>query len=254
LRVATRFLQTRTGAGFAAMRIARCCPQQSNLHHDSDILYDAVMQRKSFRVTPCPIARSLERVGEWWSMLIMRDALHGLTRFDAFQDSLGIAPNMLARRLKALVAAGLLERRAYSVRPPRYEYVPTERGRDFRAVLITLLAFGNRHFAPEGKSVTIVDAQTGAEADPVVVDRATGKPIREPEFAWAPGPAAGEHTKRRYARRESVSAGSKGVQPAPALPGPGGTKKKSGRDARTLPGNKPHRAARPPRNRSAKAR
>jgi DNA-binding HxlR family transcriptional regulator len=77
------------------------------------------MQHKSFRNMPCPIARSLERVGEWWSMLIMRDALHGLSRFDEFQKSLGIAPNMLARRLTALVEAGLLERRRYSARPPR---------------------------------------------------------------------------------------------------------------------------------------
>ena len=68
------------------------------------------MQHKSFRSMPCPIARSLERVGEWWSMLIMRDALFGLRRFDEFQNSLGIAPNMLARRLNALVEAGLLER------------------------------------------------------------------------------------------------------------------------------------------------
>ena len=69
------------------------------------------MQHKSFEKMACPIARSLERVGEWWSMLIMRDALHGLTRFDEFQTSLGIAPNMLTRRLNSLVDAGLLERR-----------------------------------------------------------------------------------------------------------------------------------------------
>jgi DNA-binding HxlR family transcriptional regulator len=176
------------------------------------------MQHKSFRTMSCPIARSLERVGEWWSMLIMRDALHGLTRFDEFQESLGIAPNMLARRLKALVEAGLLERRAYNVRPPRYEYVPTARGRDFRAVLIALLAFGNRHFAAEGKSVTIIDARTGTEADPVVVDGITGKPIREPEFAWVPGPAAGERTRQRYSMhapmsRSTADAGS-AVSPA----------------------------------------
>ena len=72
------------------------------------------MQRKSFEKMPCPIARSLERVGEWWSMLIMRDALHGMSRFDEFQNSLGIAPNMLARRLNALVEAGLLERRRWT--------------------------------------------------------------------------------------------------------------------------------------------
>src|SRR5947209_7340785 len=119
------------------------------------------MQHKSFENMPCPIARSLERVGEWWSMLILRDALHGLTRFDEFQKSLGIAPNMLTRRLNALVEDGLLERRRYSERPPRYEYVPTARGRDFRPILIALLAWGNKHFAPEGASVLLVNTKTG---------------------------------------------------------------------------------------------
>src|SRR5882672_9356551 len=118
------------------------------------------MQRKSYGNMQCPIARSLERVGEWWSILILRDALHGLTRFDEFQQSLGIAPNMLTRRLNGLVDAGLLERQRYSERPPRDEYVPTARGRDFAPVLIALLAWGNRHFAPEGTSVVIIDAAT----------------------------------------------------------------------------------------------
>ena len=93
------------------------------------------MRHKSFDDMQCPIARSLERVGEWWSMLILRDALLGLTRFDQFQESLGIAPNMLTRRLSKLVEAGLLERRRYNDRPPRYEYVLTQAGRDFRPVL-----------------------------------------------------------------------------------------------------------------------
>ena len=164
------------------------------------------MQRKSFGNMPCPIARSLERVGEWWSILILRDALHGMSRFDQFQKSLGIAPNMLTRRLNALVEAGLLERRRYSARPPRDEYLPTARGRDFRPVLIALLAWGNRHFAPEGASVELVDTETGAAVDPILVDPATGRPIKAPEYALAPGPAAGERTRRRYAsaRREPV--------------------------------------------------
>ena len=72
------------------------------------------MRRTSFDTMPCPIARSLERVGEWWSILILRDAFAGLTRFEEFQASLGIAPNMLTRRLTALVEDGLLERRPYS--------------------------------------------------------------------------------------------------------------------------------------------
>src|ERR671937_1408035 len=150
------------------------------------------MQRKSFARMPCPIARSLERVGEWWSILILRDALHGLTRFDQFQKSLGIAPNMLTRRLNALVEAGLLERRRYSERPPRDEYVPTARGRDFRPVLIALMAWGNRHFAPEGASVQLIDTRSGAVVDPILVDPPTGEAIKEPRYVLAPGPAAPE--------------------------------------------------------------
>lgn len=167
---------------------------------------------------PCPIARSLERVGEWWSMLIMRDALHGFTRFDEFQSSLGIAPNMLSRRLNALVKAGLLERRRYNAHPPRYEYVPTAVGRDFRPVLVALLAWGNRHFAPEGASVTIVNAQTGTPADPIMVDAISGRPIREPEFAFTPGPAAGEQTRKRYAARAAKRA-ARQVTPVPGHEG-----------------------------------
>src|ERR1700682_2963510 len=157
------------------------------------------MQHKSFRNMPCPIARSLERVGEWWSILIIRDALHGLTRFDQFEGSLGIAPNMLTRRLGALVKAGLLEKRRYSEHPPRHEYVLTERGRDFQPVIMAMQAWGTRHFAPEGASVLLVNAKTGAPADPVMVDRKTGRPLVGTEYVIAPGPAAGESTRRKLA-------------------------------------------------------
>ncbi len=140
------------------------------------------MQRTSFGAMPCPIARSLEHVGEWWSILILREAFAGRTRFDEFRDALGVAPNMLTRRLKALVAAGLLERRRYCDRPPRDEYVLTERGRDFRPVMLSLMTWGNRHFAPEGPRVQMVNVETGEPADPVLVDRATGLPIDGPGF------------------------------------------------------------------------
>jgi DNA-binding HxlR family transcriptional regulator len=156
------------------------------------------MRRKSFGNMQCPIARSLERVGEWWSILILRDAFHGLTRFDQFQESLGIAPNMLTRRLNSLVEAGLLERRRYSERPPRDEYVLTETGRDFRPVLWALLAWGNKHFAPEGPSVIVIDSRTGAEAEPVLVDRNSGRPLVAPDFRSAPGPAADARTRQRH--------------------------------------------------------
>src|SRR5258708_4992982 len=129
------------------------------------------MRRTSFETLRCPIARSLERVGEWWSILILRDAFLGATRFEQFQKNLDIAPNTLTRRLNALVESGLLERHRYSEKPPRDEYLLTELGRDFRPVLWALLAWGNRNFAPEGASVVIVDAHTGALADPLMVDR-----------------------------------------------------------------------------------
>src|ERR1700680_4643403 len=163
------------------------------------------MQRKSFGNMQCPVARSLERVGEWWSILILRDALHGFTRFDQFQKSLGIAPNMLTRRLNALVEAELLERRRYSAHPPRDEYVLTARGRDFRPVIVALLAWGNKHFAPEGASVLLVDARTGLAAAPILVDRMSGRPLEEPDYVYAPGPAAGERTRVKLAPTDPAS-------------------------------------------------
>jgi DNA-binding HxlR family transcriptional regulator len=161
------------------------------------------MKRKSVAGMQCPIARSLERVGDWWSILILRDAIHGLTRFDQFEESLGIAPNMLTRRLNQLVSTGLLERRLYNERPPRHEYVLTECGRDFRPVILSLLVWGNRHFAPEGHSVVVLDSQTNAPADPVLVDRASGTPLSDSRFRVAAGPAAKARTRRRYERPAS---------------------------------------------------
>lgn len=157
------------------------------------------MQRKNLGKMACPVARSLERVGEWWSILIIRECFHGSTRFDEFQKALGIAPNMLTRRLACLVDAGMLERRRYSEHPPRYEYLLTGRGRDFKDVLVALHAWGNRHFAPEGQSVMLVNAKTGKRADPVMVDRNSRRPLVDSEFRLAPGPAAPERTRAKLA-------------------------------------------------------
>jgi DNA-binding HxlR family transcriptional regulator len=156
------------------------------------------MKRTSFGDMPCPIARGLERVGEWWSILILRDSFAGLTRFDEFQKSLGIAPNMLTRRLTALVESGLLERHCYSEHPPRDEYRLTLRGHDFRPVLLAMLAWGNRHFTPEG-SIVIAGAKTGAVADPVLVDRTAGRPLIGSDYVLAPAPAATEGVRSKLA-------------------------------------------------------
>jgi len=108
----------------------------------------------------------------------LRDAGLGLTRFDEFQKSLGIAPNILTRRLAALTADGLLERRQYSARPPRHEYVLTDCGRDYLPILQAIGAWGRAHFGDAGVA-RLVDAETGASVEPLVVDRATGRPLRD---------------------------------------------------------------------------
>lgn len=157
------------------------------------------MHRKSFSNMSCPIARSLERVGEWWSILILRDAFYGMTRFDEFQKSLDIAPNILTRRLTALVAEGLMERRQYLEKPPRYEYVLTESGKAFKPVMIALLAWGNDHFTPDGVSVVLTDLQTGATVEPILIDAKSGKTITGANYVLAAGPAAGEGVRNRMA-------------------------------------------------------
>ncbi|WP_397448455.1 winged helix-turn-helix transcriptional regulator [Pseudomonas sp. NA-150] len=155
------------------------------------------MKRKSFETMPCPIARSLEHVGEWWNILILRDAYYGLTRFDEFQKSLGITPTTLTRRLNDLVDGGLFERRLYSEKPPRYDYVLTQRGRDFRPVLLTLMNWGNKHFSPEGTQVFLADENTGEAVDLRLVDANTGKFINREEHAVQAGEAATENMRRR---------------------------------------------------------
>lgn len=136
------------------------------------------MDTEKFSEGPCPVARALLRVGDAWSMMILRDAGYGATRFDQFRQSLGIAPNILTRRLAALTEAGLLEKSRYSERPPRDEYVLTPKGRDFLPVLAAIGAWGREHFG-EGGTSRFVDAETGAPVEPVVVDRATGRPLGE---------------------------------------------------------------------------
>jgi DNA-binding HxlR family transcriptional regulator len=98
----------------------------------------------------CSIARSLELIGERWTLLILRDVFSGRRRFDEIQRSLGIARNVLTARLGRLVDEGILYRRAYQERPERHEYRLTEKGLDLWPVLVSLLAWGDRHLPEEG--------------------------------------------------------------------------------------------------------
>ena len=157
-----------------------------------------MVAKTSFETRPCPIARSLDDVGEWWSILLLRDAFQGLTRFDQFQKSLEIAPNILTRRLNSLVERGLFEKRVYCERPLRHEYVLTAKARDFRPVLLSLLAWGNKHLAPEGPSLVMVDKADGHWAEPVLVDRQTGRELDSEDFTMATGPMATDRMRQRY--------------------------------------------------------
>jgi DNA-binding HxlR family transcriptional regulator len=129
----------------------------------------------------CFIERSLKAVGDQWSFLILRDAHAGIRRFDEFRKSLGIAPTMLTKRLAALTELGLLEKRRYSQRPPRDEYVLTEAGIDFLPILFTMGAWGRKHRSG-GEVVRFFDAELGHEINAVAIDEVTGSRIGSREI------------------------------------------------------------------------
>ncbi|MBF6047909.1 transcriptional regulator [Streptomyces sp. NRRL B-1677] len=149
----------------------------------------------------------MEHVGEWWTLLILHDAFDGYTRFDQFQESLGISSSMLTTRLKTLVADGLLERRPYQTGPVRHEYVLTELGRSLRPVIVALAAWGNSRLRPTERSMILVDARSGEEVEPVVVDAKSGRRLDDSTaYVFTAGPAAGDAMRIRYATRPAISA------------------------------------------------
>jgi DNA-binding HxlR family transcriptional regulator len=110
----------------------------------------------------CSIARSLELIGERWTLLVIRDVFNGKRRFEEIQRSLGVARNVLASRLNRLVEEGILYRHRYRERPERYEYRLTEKGLDLWPVLVTLLAWGDKHLAEtDGPPVVLVHRDCG---------------------------------------------------------------------------------------------
>jgi DNA-binding HxlR family transcriptional regulator len=119
------------------------------------------VEHKSFEQMECSVAQCLELVGEWWTMLVVRDAFLGVRRFDTFQERLGISRNILAQRLSKLVAAGILDKRAYQDNPPRYDYVLTDKGRDLWPLLTALRQWGDKYAAPHGPPVRVVHKGCG---------------------------------------------------------------------------------------------
>lgn len=157
------------------------------------------MKRKSLADMRCSLAGALEQVGEWWTLLIVRDAGLGLSRFDEFQRSLGIAPNTLTARLKGLVDAGVLTRVRYQQRPPRDAYRLTKKGRDLLPAVMALIQWGDRWDAhgAAGAPVAFVQRDTGEPVRIAVVDARTGEPVDPEDVAVVPGPGADDITRWR---------------------------------------------------------
>lgn len=158
------------------------------------------MERKRFQGAPCSIARSLDVVGDWWGPLIIRECLYGTHRFDQIQRWLGIGRNMLTRRLELLVEQGVLERRQYQDRPPRFEYHLTDKGYDAAKLLLAMMPFGETWlFADEGDPIHLYDRSSHRRVRPSLVDEETGEPIDPRELYAGPGPSfpADEEIRRQ---------------------------------------------------------
>ncbi|CEA09394.1 putative HTH-type transcriptional regulator YybR [Arthrobacter saudimassiliensis] len=146
----------------------------------------------------CPLSTAMAYVGEWWTILILHDCFDGYTRFDQFQANIGLSSSMLTARLKTLVEQGILEKRPYQDKPVRYEYLLTDFGRSLRPVLVAMAAWRNAQLPPEQRAMVLVDAETGREVEPAVIDPVTGLRVEDPRFVFTSGPAAGPEMRTRY--------------------------------------------------------
>jgi DNA-binding HxlR family transcriptional regulator len=146
------------------------------------------VERKSFADMHCSVAQCLEVVGEWWSMLIVRDAFLGVSRFDQFQERLGISRNVLNQRLANLVAAGVLVKIPYSDHPPRHDYRLTDKGRDLWPVLTTMRQWGDKYAATDGPPLQLVHKSCGQISDAVLTCSTCGERIGAREVRAVAGP------------------------------------------------------------------
>jgi DNA-binding HxlR family transcriptional regulator len=149
------------------------------------------MQHTSFADWNCSIAKTLDVVGEWWTLLILRDAFRGTRRFDDFHASLGLARSVLTARLRKLTEHGVLERRAYSDHPPRYEYYPTEKGRALFPLIAVLLQWGDT-WAPgqSGPPVVLVHNTCGQVTQPMMTCPHCGQEVSAANTHSEPGPGS----------------------------------------------------------------
>jgi DNA-binding HxlR family transcriptional regulator len=151
------------------------------------------MERKSFSQMDCSVAQCLEVVGEWWSMLIVRDCFLGVTRFEDFQRRLGISRNILNERLSSLVGSGVLERVPYSEHPPRSDYKLTAKGRDLWPVLTAMRQWGDQYAAPKGAPIELVHRSCGQVTHAEMVCSWCGGKLTENNVRAVPGEGRHDH-------------------------------------------------------------
>jgi DNA-binding HxlR family transcriptional regulator len=163
------------------------------------------MERKSFSDMHCSVAQCLEVVGEWWSMLIVRDAFLGVKRFDDFQQRLGISRNVLSQRLARLVDAGVLVKVPYSEHPPRHHYSLTDKGRDLWPVLTAMRQWGDRYAAPDGPPLQAIHKECGETCEARMTCSVCGEPIGPRDVRAVPGPGAVEPLIRSALHRPEPS-------------------------------------------------
>lgn len=168
------------------------------------------MKRKSFTGMNCSIARALEEVGEWWSLLIVRECTQGTTRFDEFQSHLGIARNVLTVRLERLTELGILERFPLESRSNAEGYRLTPKGEELYPVLVALMQWGDRWVACDGKGpVALVDDATGRPIESISVRSEAGESLSYRKVRFAPGPGATASTEKVIERRNGRVLGVK---------------------------------------------
>lgn len=149
------------------------------------------MRRASFENMRCSVAQTLEVVGDWWSLLIVRDAFFGVSRFEDFQRRLGIARNTLTDRLAWLCDHDVLSRTPYQEAPVRYDYRLTPKGRDLRLVLIAMLQWGDHWTpAPGGPPLVPTDRRGGDPVELRLVNTRTGRAVPPERVRMVPGPGA----------------------------------------------------------------
>src|SRR5437764_10033577 len=153
------------------------------------VSYDSAVLQRDYPDQVCSIARSLEVIGERWTLLILRDALLGAERFEQFQDSLGIASNVLTNRLKLLCDERVLERLPDEKRPGRPKYVLTEKGRELAPALIVLIKWGDRHYpTPAGPPRLTLHLGCGGNVGADFRCERCGKYASAGEIELRPGP------------------------------------------------------------------